>query len=134
MPPLVEAKNVDDWFNEGHYLDQAGKYEEAVKAYDKVLKINPQYADAWYNKGIALVNLRKYKEAINAYDEALKINPQYADAWYNKGIALAKLKKYKDAIKVNDEAMKSRLRFRFWKPLSELWLKIDNIMSPISTG
>ncbi|PWB51934.1 MAG: hypothetical protein C3F06_09750, partial [Candidatus Methanoperedenaceae archaeon] len=96
---LAEAKTADEWYNEGVYLGQSGKFNEAIIAYDEALKINPQYADAWYNKGIALCKLKKYEEAIKAYDEALKINPQYADPWNNKGIALTKLKRYEEAIK-----------------------------------
>ena len=106
VSPLVEAKTADEWYNEGVYLDQSRKYDEAIKAYDKALKINPQYAEAWINKGIALANLKKYEEATKAYDKALKINPRYVIVWYNKGIALANLKKYEEAIKANNEAMK----------------------------
>ena len=43
---------------------RAGRYEEAIKAYDEALKINPQDADAWTNKGNALSNLGRKEEAI----------------------------------------------------------------------
>jgi tetratricopeptide (TPR) repeat protein len=39
-----ELKHID------HYiLSQSGKSDEAIKAFDKAIEINPQYADAWYN-------------------------------------------------------------------------------------
>jgi tetratricopeptide (TPR) repeat protein len=49
IPSLVEAKTADEWINEGIELGQAGKDDEAIKAFDEELKINPQYAEAWNN-------------------------------------------------------------------------------------
>lgn len=106
MPSLVEAKTADEWYNEGNDLGQSGKYEEAIKAFDEALKINPQFVDAWNNKGFALADLGRYEEAIIAYDEALKINPQDADVWFNKGVALKNLGRIDEANKAFDEALK----------------------------
>jgi len=43
------------------------KYNEAIKAYDKAIEINPLNWNAWYAKGLALDNLNKSEEAIKAY-------------------------------------------------------------------
>lgn len=104
--PLVGAKTAVEWVNEGNYLVQAGKYEEAIQAYDEALKINPQNANVWNNKGTALRNLGKDDEAIKAYGEALKIDPQFAIAWDNKGNALGILGRYDEANKAFNEALK----------------------------
>ena len=80
-------------YNKGLALDNLDKSDEAIKAYDKAIEINPQYSDAWNNKGIALDNLNKSDEAIKAYDKAIEINPHNSIAWYNKGNALYKLSK-----------------------------------------
>ncbi len=53
--------------------EEQRKYEEAIKAYDKAIEINPENADAWYNKGFALYELGKNEEATKAYDTARKI-------------------------------------------------------------
>ncbi|MFA4935136.1 MAG: tetratricopeptide repeat protein [Candidatus Methanoperedens sp.] len=60
---IVEAPAIQD----------QGKNEEAIKAYDKDIEINPENADAWYNKGFALYELGKYEEATKAYDKAKEI-------------------------------------------------------------
>ncbi|MDO9096974.1 MAG: tetratricopeptide repeat protein, partial [Candidatus Methanoperedens sp.] len=60
---IVEAPAIQD----------QGKYEEAIKAYDKDIEMNPENADAWYNKGFALYGLGKYEEATKAYDTAREI-------------------------------------------------------------
>ncbi len=77
----------------GFAHDKLNEHDEAIKAYDKAIEINPQDSDAWYNKGVALDKLDKSDEAIKAYDKAIEINPQNSDAWYNKGIALDDLNK-----------------------------------------
>ena len=67
----------------GEILNSIGKYEEAIKCYDKVIDEKSRYAsyDDWSNayalilKGNALSNLGKYEEAIKCYDRALEINP-----------------------------------------------------------
>jgi len=103
---LVEAKTAAEWYNEGVDLGQLGKYEEAIKAYDEALKINPQLVEAWNNKGAALSDIGRNDDAIKAIDQALKINPQYAGAWYNKGGALYDLGRNQEAIKAYDQALK----------------------------
>ena len=62
--------------NKGNALNNLNKYDEAIKAYDKAIEINPQNSMAWYNKGNVFTNLNKYDEAIKAYDKAIEINPQ----------------------------------------------------------
>jgi len=86
-------------------LSNSGEYKEAIKCYNKALKIDPKFSRAWYNKGSAFHDLEKYKEAIKCYDKAIEINPEYAAAWNNKGVALEKQEKYKEAIKCYDKAI-----------------------------
>ena len=69
-------------------LYNLGRYEEAIKCYDKALEIDEKYVNAWNNKGNALCNLGKYDEAIECYDKALEIDDKFVDAWNNKGVAL----------------------------------------------
>jgi len=78
--------------------------EELIKAYDKVLSLNPNDAHAWFNKGLTLGNLGSFQEAIECYDEAIRINPNNADAWNNKGVAFANIGKFNEAQECFDKA------------------------------
>ena len=54
------------WNNKGDALTKLNKSDEAIKAFDKAIEINPHDSDAWNNKGNALNKLDKYDEAIKA--------------------------------------------------------------------
>ena len=56
------------WNNKGAALAVQSKYDEAIKAYDEAIRLDPNDADAWNNKGIALNTQGKYDEAIKAYE------------------------------------------------------------------
>ena len=81
------------------------KSDEALKAHDKAIEINPHDWSAWYGKGNSLKELGNYDEALKAYDKAIEINPQNTDTWNNKGDVLTKLNKSDEALKAFDKAI-----------------------------
>ena len=63
-------------------MSEQGYYEEAIRFYDKVLKIAPSNSiAALHAKGLALSNLGKqsnpgkYEEAIRCYDKVIELDP-----------------------------------------------------------
>ena len=67
----------------GVTLQEQGKLEEAIEAYNKALAIKPDYAEAYNNMGVTLKEQGKLEEAIEAYNKALAIKPDYAEAARN---------------------------------------------------
>ncbi|HQN30615.1 MAG TPA: tetratricopeptide repeat protein, partial [Methanothrix soehngenii] len=61
------------WIGKGNALDDQGKHNEAIQAYDKAIEINPQYAMAWYNKGVTLKSLGRTAEADAAFSKAKEL-------------------------------------------------------------
>ena len=78
-----DADEVDDdsnaWHRKGIEFGKSGSYEEALRAIDKALELNPDVSTAWYNKGVALDNLGRYEEALQAFDKALALNPDNSE-------------------------------------------------------
>ena len=69
-----ETKNL---LIDGGFLTQEGKYEEAIKYFDKAIERDPQNAKAWWLKGRALerISTSTIEQVILCYDRALEIDP-----------------------------------------------------------
>ena len=75
MEGKTVEKTAEDWNNEGYNFGRLKKYEEAIKCYDKALKIDPYFSKAWNNKGHVLEVIGRNDEAIRCYNKALEIEP-----------------------------------------------------------
>lgn len=69
----------------------AGKIEQALELFDKVLANNPNDHAALTSKGHALKTFGRTDDAISSYRKAIQISALNGDAWY----ALANLKTYR---------------------------------------
>jgi protein O-mannosyl-transferase len=91
--------------NYGKALADAGQAAEALKYYDKAIKLNPHFYAAYCNRGAAYDALGKYNLAIRDFDRAIEINPTYAKAYSNRGTEYGELGNYKQAIGDFDKAI-----------------------------
>jgi tetratricopeptide (TPR) repeat protein len=102
----IISNDPNTWNNKGKTLYRLGEYDEAIKAFDEAIRLDPNYAKAWNNKGIVLKNQGKYDEAIKAFDEAIRLDPTIAATWNNKGSTYVRQGKYNEAIKAYDESIR----------------------------
>jgi len=64
----------------------AGKYDQAVDYYRKVLEINPKNVDVRTDMGICLRELGKPDDAIAQFRTSLTYDPRHWQTWLNLGI------------------------------------------------
>ncbi|HEX7028075.1 MAG TPA: tetratricopeptide repeat protein [Gammaproteobacteria bacterium] len=89
----LKGETADEHVKRGdEYLEQ-GNIEEAVKAFDAAIALNPGADEAYVKKGIALIRLSKFEEAIAQIDKALQVSGR-DKTWqwsplYHKGVAQA---------------------------------------------
>ena len=81
-------KAITLWNMLGASAAQLGKLDQAVKAFEKIISLNPNQASSYYNLGNALKDQGKVEEAIEAYNRALAIKPDYEAALNNVVVAL----------------------------------------------
>ncbi|HZT99309.1 MAG TPA: tetratricopeptide repeat protein, partial [Ktedonobacteraceae bacterium] len=86
------------WLHEGNGHYEAGRYHEAIAAYECAIQLDPRSSTAHNKKGQALEALGQYQEALAAYEQAILCDANYKDAWQNKGNVLYTLKRYSEAI------------------------------------
>ena len=66
--------------DKGLALDNLGRYEEAIKCYDKVIEIEPNHAYAWYYKSLALDQFGENDEAEKCFKKAKEVRSQMNEA------------------------------------------------------
>lgn len=94
-----------DWCRKGYSLGTFGRFEEAIKCYNKSIELNPLYEYAWREKGFCLNQLSRYEEAIQCLDRAVKLDPQDCYAWSSKADNFRDQKKYGEAINYYNKAL-----------------------------
>ncbi len=100
-----EDKSVDELVDIGSaYLDQ-GQYEEALKYFDRALKIDPNDPYVLGYKGDALLDFGKFDEAVVIYKRALEIDPGDVITLANLGYTLSLLERYDEALVYYDKAL-----------------------------
>lgn len=57
-------------------LAQIGRHKEAVRTYNKAIRINPRNLQAWLGKGAELQVLEKYHESLKCFEKVLKEDPK----------------------------------------------------------
>ncbi|MDD5170400.1 MAG: tetratricopeptide repeat protein, partial [Syntrophales bacterium] len=101
-------QNLDDlsateWSERGFKLGISGNFADAVKAFSKVIELNPLLAKAYNSRGTANMKLGNYQEAIRDFNKTVELNPQYTKAYNNIGTVNIKLGNYQEAIKNFDK-------------------------------
>jgi len=76
-----------DLMREGQSLFAAGKYKEALDAFEKARRTNADNPFAHNAAGAAYSLLGFNKPAIDCYNTAIGLKPDYAAAYYNRGRA-----------------------------------------------
>ena len=89
-----------------HYL--AGRIDDAVAHYERVLILRPDHADAHSGLAMALLAQDRLDDAMMHCERALAINPDHADAHNNLGAVLRNQGKFDEAIAHYDRAISIR--------------------------
>ncbi|PWU02584.1 MAG: hypothetical protein C5B52_05015 [Bacteroidetes bacterium] len=95
-PELLEHYGISMYY--------ARKYEDAIDAYQKAIKIKKS-PFLYVHLANSLDASGKFDEAINAYSEAIRMNANYAPAYYNMGVAYQDAGNSKKAIEAYRKAV-----------------------------
>ena len=63
IKPFFLIQLCQTYYDKGNTLNDLGRYEEALKAYDQAILLNPNYTQAFHNKGSIFHNMKRYEEA-----------------------------------------------------------------------
>lgn len=77
---------------------KAGRFPEAIQAYEEALAAKPDYVACWINLAVALTKRERFDDAIRAGQKAVALAPQLGPARYHLGNALAAKGRWNEAV------------------------------------
>jgi tetratricopeptide (TPR) repeat protein len=92
------AKEAEADFRRGVALCQAGKFDDALAAWQQVLRVQPDNPYALANTGIVYTEQGRWSEARDMFIRVLGLQPENAEAHYGLGMADAQLGNYPGAV------------------------------------
>jgi tetratricopeptide (TPR) repeat protein len=104
--PPVPQKTKEQWLTESFAHYEARRYEEARKACEHALQLDPKFAYAHNTKGLAFYSLKRYTEALNALEQAIQFSPNEPTAHYGKGRVLERLQRYQEALQAYEQVIR----------------------------
>ena len=96
----------------GLCLMSDGKYEEAQRAFERAIQINPQYLPAHVNMGNALVALRHDDDALKEFLTAISTRPNDFLALKNIGLIYGRQARFDLAVKYLEQARELAPRYQ----------------------
>lgn len=95
----ADPKLVDAHVNRGWLLHEAGRLEEAERAYRAAIDACGGEPLVLYNLGVLLVDMERREEALEVYRRAVRASPGFADCHYNLALLCEELGLPRDAIR-----------------------------------
>jgi nucleoside phosphorylase len=97
-PPTQEGYSLKQWLAIGNEHNNARRYTEALAAFEKAIRIDPNVGLVYQSMGYALSKLQRYEEASSAFEHAVRLDPMLPlriSAWAILLKSLADLARHK---------------------------------------
>jgi tetratricopeptide (TPR) repeat protein len=97
-PGVAAPSGVQDRFLAAVQAEEAGERTRAIKLYEEILEIDPEYAAAYINMGTILFHQKNYRMAEELYRRATVADPSYVLAYFDLGNVLDELQRLDESI------------------------------------
>lgn len=85
--------DVEAYYDKGMFYQSTGDYDNAIKAYQELLQIVPNYKFAYYNMGVVYyIGKKDFQNALGNFSKALQIDSTYSLAYYGRGNCYEQMK------------------------------------------
>jgi len=98
-------RQADVDFQQALHAHQEGRFDEAVRGYERVLKVTPGDADALYLLGTAHSQAERYERALPLLEKALKRRPGHPETLNNIGLTLKGMRREQEALAYYERAL-----------------------------
>ncbi|MDB6029123.1 MAG: putative system TPR-repeat lipoprotein, partial [Verrucomicrobiales bacterium] len=102
---ISAVKDEAFFLQEAQTSFEGGRFEQALRAYSKVLEFNPKNVSAWAGQVRMLIELGEFPEAKLWADKAIEKFPNEPELLATKAVALGRLGDTKGALAFSDASM-----------------------------
>lgn len=99
-----ELKIAFEHYKTGRERFDSGAINEAIDAYQKSIKLEPNSAEVHLSLGQAYLKLKQDQQALKSFKRATDLNPDMAEAFYGLGLVHFNLRHHRDAAKAFKQA------------------------------
>ena len=107
-PAEEEPQDAYEWNELGNIQLKAGSCDQAIRAYERAIEMEPEFGWPYSNLGLAYSHKGKYQEAIPLYQmsiELLRNNKEKAITYNRLGDAYRRLNDHDNAVKSYQKAV-----------------------------
>lgn len=101
-----EQQRADVYYRDGTRFTLEGRLEEAARAFEQAVALDPSNGNAFYSLGNVYAESGRWADAVIAYSKAVSLNKDDVEAYNNLGIALAERGQYVQAASAFEKAVK----------------------------
>lgn len=116
----INELNAVDWFKKGLLTYKTKYNQDAMKAFDKAIEIDPNYARAYAGRASIYNDWGKYPQALKESEQAVKIDPNLAWGFNMRGWAHIGLLNYQKAIEDLNKAIELAPKYA-WPYCNRSW-------------
>lgn len=100
-------QSIESYYQLALFFQENASIASAVKTYNSILDIQPEYIPALYNLGyISLVYEQDFRKASDYFTQVVQLSPEYAEAFYNRGYSYELMGQYDLARKDYTQTLK----------------------------
>ena len=124
--------NAATSFSQGlTYYDQ-GRWQEAIKAFERAALREPDYQLAYFALGMTYSRLEFWENALASFAKAVSLNPHHAESYLGLGVAYTVFGRDKDALEVCKKAVQIKPEYaQAHYALALIYLKLGNKASAL---
>ncbi|MEO1925850.1 MAG: tetratricopeptide repeat protein [Gammaproteobacteria bacterium] len=101
----LDNQEVSELFRHGESAMNRGDFQAALKDFNKVIEIAPDFAEGWNKRATVYYQAGNYQASLEDIIETLKLEPRHFGAITGRGLCYMKLDKWQLALTSFEQAL-----------------------------
>jgi tetratricopeptide (TPR) repeat protein len=104
--PQDRKADADEIYKRAQKQYEKREFDEAIKLFNQVVKLDPTYVEAYVSRGMAWNEKGEYDKAIKDFTAGMQVDAKFVPAYINRGISWMEKSELDKALKDLDAAVK----------------------------